>query len=170
MRIACVRKGQGRGCFGLQERRPLCCSRVVLRSSCTTLQELMSSDHAPIATYKNTNPIEVLRLQYLPEFERDTTSHVFYKREKWYLQFSDSFKVARFQGEEDIAVHGVVSSVKAAKGPGDSFLCICRFTVMVVRVVKCSRFQVILLSFCQRSLELHGSSCFIGCFNIQQGL
>lgn len=52
----------------------------------TLLGEMMEHENAPVATYNNTNPIEVLRREHMPESEPDPTPLIFYRDDKWYLQ------------------------------------------------------------------------------------
>lgn len=69
----------------------------------TTLEEMMAHEHAPVADYLNTNPVEVLRRHYTPELEPDPTPLVFFRNDKWYLQKKPNGGSRKFVGEESIA-------------------------------------------------------------------
>jgi hypothetical protein len=82
----------------------------------TTFDEMMQDRHAPMANYRNTNPIEVLKRVYVHKEEI-----AFYRHDKWYLQLrhmgADSVPKGSltFQGEDSVheRAQGLVSDMKS---------------------------------------------------------
>jgi len=92
----------------------------------TLFNEMMESEFAPVATYHNTNPIEVLQRQYLEGSEANETPLVYYRNDKWYLQQrfmqpspTNPGRLRRgnsgelFAGEDaHVGSHGLISAAK----------------------------------------------------------
>jgi len=72
------------------------------------LDDMMANEHAPLANYENTNPIEVLRKAYWPELEPDRSGLIFFRNDKWYLQPTQGCIQGQrrnqwhFEGEEQV--------------------------------------------------------------------
>eukprot|EP00927_Polykrikos_kofoidii_P038386 TRINITY_DN3272_c0_g1_i1.p1 TRINITY_DN3272_c0_g1~~TRINITY_DN3272_c0_g1_i1.p1 ORF type:complete len:1086 (-),score=159.79 TRINITY_DN3272_c0_g1_i1:66-3323(-) len=84
----------------------------------TRYDEMMREENAPLATFRNTNPIEVLKSIYMPE-ERDpdlTAPLIYFRTDKAYLQASASTTSKLFAGEKEQEDANLVALVKSELG------------------------------------------------------